>query len=146
MMQTPNDPIDEVTSLEELFERYESMPSLDAEEAKRELVDRMLAVMARRLAETDDVADFDRYRPVRDATSRVRLLAPGADGFDDAVLGLIDAARDAFARHVLTEGVRASPPRRGSANGSAGDRVTQASEESFPASDPPGYAAGGGSP
>jgi hypothetical protein len=119
--------VDEHASLEDLFERFESLPSRDAEDAKREVVERVLAAIAGRLAEAGVAG---RYRSVRAASARVRLLSPGAEGFDDAVLDLIDAARP----------VRpAQPPPEPAGQ----DAVTEASEGSFPASDPPGFVAGG---
>jgi hypothetical protein len=138
--------MDERASLEDLFERFESLPSRDEEQAKRELVDRMLAAVADRLAATD--ADDERYRDVRDASARVRLLAPGADGFDEAVLRLIDAVREAFGGERLAEVLSTRAPERqegAEVEGAEveGDSVTGASQDSFPASDPPGYVAGG---
>jgi hypothetical protein len=132
--------MNEQASIEDLFERFESLPSRDEEQTKRELVDRMLAAVADRLAGAGADA---RYQHVRDATARVRLLSPGADGFDEAVLGLIDAVREAFAGDRLVDVVRARPPERLEDVEGGGDRVTGASEDSFPASDPPGYVAGG---
>jgi hypothetical protein len=128
------------TNLEELFERYESLPSQDAEDEKREVVDRILSVVAQNLASFDP--GDDRYRGVRDAAARVRLLAPRAVGFDDAVLDLIDEARAALGRERLADAVAVRPPPGGEGAEPAGEKVTEASEESFPASDPPGYAAG----
>lgn len=128
-------------SLEDVFERYESLPSGDAEDAKRDVVDRILAGIAQRLARVD--ARDERYRAVRDRAARVRLLAPGAEGFDDAVLHLIDAARELLGDAPLAD---AEPVRAVAAAEDAepADRaVTEASEASFPASDPPGYVAGG---
>ncbi len=127
------------TTLEDLFDDFESLPAQDAVQTKREVVDRILAAIARRLAEA---GDDERYRAVRDAAARVRLLAPGAEGFDDAVLELIDAARGAFDDERLADVVpvrpeQPAPPSDGE------DEVTEASEESFPASDPPGFVAGG---
>jgi hypothetical protein len=134
-----NGRVDEATTLAELFERYESLPSRDEVEAKRALVDRMLAAMAPRLASDEESA---RYRPIRDAGARVRLLTPGADDFDAAVLTLIDAAREAFGEDGLAEVAPAAAPERGEHPRPDVDGVTEASEESFPASDPPGYVAG----
>jgi hypothetical protein len=130
--------VNEATSLEDLFERFESLPAQDAEDVKGQLVGRMLAAIADRLGA---VGDGDRYRSVRAASARVRLLAPGADGFDDAVLQLIDATRDAFDEEPLAEVVPVRSPQP--AESAEEDVVTEASEESFPASDPPGFAAGG---
>jgi hypothetical protein len=131
--------VDERASLEDLFERFESLPSRDAEDAKREVVDRMLAGIAGRLVEAGVAG---RYRNVRTASARVRLLAPGAEGFDEAVLELIDAARESFDEEPLADvvPVRAA---QSPAEPAGEDAVTEASEESFPASDPPGFAAGG---
>ena len=127
------------TSLEALFDEFESLPARDAEHAKRDVVDRILAAVAGRLA---DVGDDERFRSVRDASARVRMRSPGAAGFDDAVLALIDAAREAFDEGPLAEVVEVRRPRAGAAPAD-GDGVTEASEESFPASDPPGFVAGG---
>jgi hypothetical protein len=134
--------MNEPVTLEQLFERYERLPSRDEEPAKRELVDLIVVAIADRLVRAGDDA---RYRQLRDATARLRLLSPGADGFDDAVLEVIDAARDAFGDERDVFVVR--PPAR--TEGEGGEReerdddVTQASEESFPASDPPGFVADG---
>jgi hypothetical protein len=128
-------------SLAELFERYEALPSRDAEDAKRDLVDRILDGVAAQLAEAGE--GDDRHRAVRDVAVRVRLLAPGADAFDDAVLGLIDAARAAFG-DTLTDVVPARSAAERGRSEPAGEVVTEASEESFPASDPPSYVAGDG--
>ncbi len=129
-------------TLDDLFERYEALPAQDAEREKRDLVDRIVVAVADRLA---DVRDDRRYTAVRDATARLRLLAPGADGFDDAVLDLIDAAREAFDPDDSADdraGVR-SPSRLEALREPDDDDVTEASEESFPASDPPGFVADG---
>jgi hypothetical protein len=131
--------VDEHASLEDLFERFESLPSRDAEDAKREVVERVLAAIAGRLAEAGVAG---RYRSVRAASARVRLLSPGAEGFDDAVLELIDAARESFDEEPLADVVPvrpAQPPPEPAGQ----DAATEASEESFPASDPPGFVAGG---
>jgi hypothetical protein len=127
------------TTLEELFDDFESLPAHDAVQTKREVVDRILGAIARRLAEA---GDDERYRAVRDAAARVRLLAPGAEGFDDAVLELIDAARAAFDDERLADVVPVRPEQPVPPP-DADDEVTEASEESFPASDPPGFVAGG---
>jgi hypothetical protein len=98
--------VDEHASLEDLFERFESLPSRDAEDAKREVVERVLAAIAGRLAEAGVAG---RYRSVRAASARVRLLSPGAEGFDDAVLELIDAARESFDEEPLADVVPVRP-------------------------------------
>jgi hypothetical protein len=136
-----DDPRDEPITLQELFERYELLPARDVEETKRELVGRMLKAVADQLAQTD--AGDDRYRAVRDASALVRLLAPGAERFDDAVLQLIDAAREAFGAEHLGGLVRGRAPQSDVGGGEADDPVMETSEDSFPASDPPGYVAGG---
>jgi hypothetical protein len=131
--------VSEATSLEALFDEFESLPARDAEDAKRDVVDRILAAVAARLA---DAGDDGRFRAVRDASARARMRSPGAAGFDDGVLALIDAAREAFEDGPLAEVVEVRSPRPGGAPAD-GDGVTEASEESFPASDPPGFVAGG---
>ena len=130
--------MNEPTSLEGLFERYESLPSQDAEDPKRATVELIVAAVAERLA---GAGDDERYRTVRDATARLRLLSPGAAGFDEAVLEVIDATRDAFGDGALAEVVPVRPA-PSPARTPTRDGVTEASEGSFPASDPPGFVAG----
>jgi hypothetical protein len=126
----------EPASLDGLFERFEELPAEDAERPKQEVVDGIVATLAARLDEDDEA-----YDPLRAAVARLRLLSPGADAFDQAVLDVIDLAREALgARLADVEAVRPAMP---GAEVGEGDDVTEASEESFPASDPPGYVAGG---
>jgi flavin-binding protein dodecin len=129
--------VDERGSLQALFERYESLPSRDEEGLKRALVDRIVVAVAARLAEG---GDDERYRTLRDATARLRLLSAGAASFDEAVLDVIDAAREALGDAAIAEVVPVRPavPEEAPTD----DDVTRASEASFPASDPPGFVAG----
>jgi hypothetical protein len=123
-------------SLEDLFERYEELPSQDAERTKQQLVDDIVTGISSRPDEGGDA-----YDTLRAAVARLRLLSPGAATFDETVLEVIDLAREALGERVAdVVPVRSMQP-TDAARG--GDAVTEASEGSFPASDPPGYVAGG---
>ncbi len=128
----------EAASLDELFERFEGLPSADVERTKTELLEQILAALAPHAGNGAPAG-----RALREAMTRVRMLSAGAEGFDMAVLELIDTARER-----LDAETRAAPVPSGARPGEGrergdGDEVDEASKDSFPASDPPAYMAGG---
>lgn len=134
--------------LEASFDRFKELPARGAFDEKRELVGAIVAGLTRHMAG----AASGEHPTIEDIAARLRLSSPEAPYHDDTVLDLIDLARGHLAdghRHGRAAAVprdelaavvdTSDPP------ASTGDRVDEASDESFPASDPPSYAADPGS-
>lgn len=133
---------DERQRLEASFRRFEELPASDAFDEKRELVRDIIADLARHAA---GAAPGEHAR-IEESGARLQLLSPEAPDHDDVALELIDAAREHLADgHVHGSAEPGPPPEALSARGERGpespnDAIDEASNESFPASDPPSYA------
>lgn len=129
--------------LEGSFRRFEELPARGAFDEKRELVRDIVAALARHSAG----AEVHEHAAIDAAVARLQMLSPEATDHDEIVLELIDVAR----AH-LADGHAHGGPDAGPIRGSTGapvpsppepeppdERVDHASDESFPASDPPSY-------
>jgi hypothetical protein len=126
--------------LEAAFRRFEELPSGDAFEDKRLLVRDIGGALARHAAG----AEPGQHRAIDDAAARLQLVSPEAPAHDELALELIDAAREHLADGHDHGGGNALLPAVAAAEapGAADDRrIDEASDESFPASDPPSYTA-----
>lgn len=134
---------DDRERLEGWFRSFEELPASDAFERKHELVRGIVAALTRHAvgARPGEHAEIDA------ALARLQLVSAEAPGHDDAVLELIDQAREHLADghdHGAAVEPPQAPPPAPLAYGPEDDAVDEASAGSFPASDPPSYASEAG--